>query len=77
MNRVRLAGTLLATKITYGSGHVSTGDTLNGRVEVVKGLALDDLSADLTANTEHGEATFNNDQSKPPNKQVRSCFACG
>ena len=51
------------TMNTYGSGDISTGDTLNGRIEVVERLALDDLSTDLTANTEGGEATLNNHQS--------------
>ena len=47
---------------THGSGDVGASDTLNGRVEVVKRLALDDLGADLTANTERGETTLSNDK---------------
>lgn len=51
----------IAFNETHGSGHVSTGDTLYGRVEVIEGLALDNLSADLAANTERREATLDDD----------------
>ena len=46
---------------TYGSGHVGTSYTLNRRVEVVECLALNDLRADLAANTECGETTLDDD----------------
>ena len=49
-------------KHTYGSGHVSAGDTLDGRVEVVERLALDDLRADLAADAEPGEAALDGDE---------------
>ena len=51
----------IAFNETHGSGHVSTGDTFYGRVEVIEGLALDNLSADLAANTERREATLDDD----------------
>jgi hypothetical protein len=47
---------------THGSGDISASNSLNGRIEVVEGLALDYLSADLTAYTESGEASLNDEQ---------------
>ena len=46
----------------YRSGHVSTGDALDGRVEVVERLALNDLRTDLATDAEAGEATLNSDE---------------
>ena len=57
------SGPKLQTKIaTYGSGHVSTSDTLDGCVEVVEALSLNNLRADLAAHAEPGEAALGSDQ---------------
>lgn len=44
---------------TYWCWYVSTGDALNRSIEIIKGLALHNLSADFTSNTKLREATFN------------------
>ena len=49
---------------THRRGDVSTGDALNGRVQVVKGLALDDLGADFRADAECGEAALDGDKAR-------------
>ena len=54
-------GIKVAGRHAYGSRDVGTSDTLDGRVEVIEGLALDNLSADLAANTERREATLDDD----------------
>ena len=48
---------------TYGSRDISTGHTLDGRIEVVERVAFDDLRADLGADAERGEAAFDCDES--------------
>ena len=55
----------------YRSGHVGTSDTLDGRVEVVERLALDDLRADLAADTEGGEATLDDEESAGAREKPR------
>ena len=47
---------------TYRSREVGAGNALNGGVEVVERLRLDDLSTDLRADTKHGEATLDRDE---------------
>ena len=48
---------------THGGGHIGTSDTLNGCVEIIESLALDDLRADLAADTEAREAALNSHKS--------------
>lgn len=57
---------------TNGSGNVSASDTLDRRVEVVKGLALDNLCADLASNTEARESTLDSDKSTISHNQSLS-----
>ena len=51
----------LHRKLTYGCGDVSTGDSLDGCIEVIEGFALDNLSTNFTANTEGRETTLDDD----------------
>jgi hypothetical protein len=53
---------------TYGGGHISAGDTLNGRIEVVEALALNDLRADLATDTKHGETTLHDSKAAHKNE---------
>lgn len=46
-------------KDTHRSGEVGTGNALNGGIQVVERLRLDDLGTDLGSHTESGEATLN------------------
>lgn len=48
---------------TYRSRHIGAGDTLNRRIEVVESITFNYLCANLTSNTEHGEATLDNQES--------------
>ena len=43
-------------------GRTSAGDALDGGIEVVERLGLDDLRADLATDTEGREATLHNDE---------------
>ena len=49
---------------THGSGDISASNSLNRRIEVVEGLALDYLSADFTSYTESGEASLDDEQAR-------------
>jgi hypothetical protein len=51
-----------AKKRTNRCGDVGTGNTLDGSIEVVERLRLDDLSADLGSDTEHGETTLDGNE---------------
>jgi len=51
-------------KTTYWSGDISASNTLNGGIEVVESLALDDLRANLTANTKLGETSLDDHESE-------------
>jgi len=57
-------GTKRMMRDTYRGRHVSTGNTFNGGIEIIKRLALNNLSAYFASNTELGEATLDGDQSK-------------
>lgn len=50
---------------TYGCGDIGTGDTLDWGIQVVESLALNDLSANLRANTESGETTLDSNETTP------------
>lgn len=50
-------------RLTYGCRDVSTSDTLNGCIEIVEGFALDNLSTDLTTDTEGRETALDNNES--------------
>lgn len=47
---------------THRGRDISTSHTLDWGIQVVESLAFDDLSANLAANTEHGEATLDDDE---------------
>lgn len=49
-------------RATYGCRNVSTGDALDGCIEIIERFALHDLSTDLTADTEGRETTLHNDE---------------
>jgi len=48
--------------VTHRSGNISTSNSLDGGIEVVKGFALNNLGTNLATNTEGRETTLNNDQ---------------
>lgn len=70
--KVREEPTCLATS-TYGCRNISTGDTLDGCIEIIEGFALDDLSTDLATDTEGREATLHNDETARHVNKSRSC----
>jgi hypothetical protein len=49
---------------THWCRDVGTRHTLNGGVEVVECLALNDLRANFATNAKHGEATLDNDKTR-------------
>ena len=59
---------------THGGGHVSTGDTLYGRIEIIEGFALDDLCTDLATDTEGREATFDDDEAALRVNKSSQCY---
>ena len=47
---------------TYRGGNVGASNTLDWGIQVVESVAFDDLSTDLAANAEHGEATLGDNE---------------